>query len=85
MIYLHLTGSPPHLDLYDYKPTLLKLDGQPAPDEFIKGKRFAFTTGTPNLLGTRANSLSMAREAFGFRTQFPTCTKWPTRCASSSR
>ena len=53
MIYLHLTGSPPHLDLYDYKPKLVKLDGQPAPDEFIKGKRFAFTTGTPNLLGTR--------------------------------
>ncbi|HEX4146940.1 MAG TPA: DUF1501 domain-containing protein [Pirellulales bacterium] len=53
VIYLHLTGSPPHLDLYDYKPTLVKLDGQPAPDEFIKGKRFAFTTGTPNLLGTR--------------------------------
>jgi len=53
VIYLHLTGSPPHLDLYDYKPTLVKLDGQPAPDEFVKGKRFAFTTGTPNLLGTR--------------------------------
>ena len=53
VIYLHLTGSPPHLDLYDYKPMLVKLDGQPCPDEFIKGKRFAFTTGTPNLLGTR--------------------------------
>ncbi|HTU27610.1 MAG TPA: DUF1501 domain-containing protein [Pirellulales bacterium] len=53
VIYLHLTGSPPHLDMYDYKPTLVKLDGQPAPDEFVKGKRFAFTSGTPNLLGTR--------------------------------
>jgi Protein of unknown function (DUF1501) len=52
VIYLHLTGSPPTLDMYDYKPTLVKLNGQPAPDEFIKGKRFAFTTGTPSLLGT---------------------------------
>jgi hypothetical protein len=52
VIYLHLTGSPPHLDLYDYKPQLVKLDGQPCPDEFLKGKRFAFTTGTPKLLGT---------------------------------
>ncbi|MCC7420866.1 MAG: DUF1501 domain-containing protein [Planctomycetaceae bacterium] len=52
VIYLHLTGSPPHLDLYDYKPELVRLDGQPAPDSFIKGKRFAFTTGTPKLLGT---------------------------------
>ncbi len=52
VIYLHLTGSPPHLDLYDYKPELVKLSGQDAPDSFIKGKRFAFTTGTPKLLGT---------------------------------
>ncbi len=52
VIYLHLTGSPPHLDLYDYKPELVRLDGQLAPDEFIKGRRFAFTSGTPKLLGT---------------------------------
>src|ERR1051326_5932600 len=52
VIYLHLTGSPPHLDLYDYKPELVRLDGQLAPDAFIKGKRFAFTSGTPKLLGT---------------------------------
>jgi hypothetical protein len=52
VIYLHLTGSPPHLDLYDYKPELVKLTGKPCPDETIKGKRFAFTSGVPNLLGT---------------------------------
>ena len=52
MIYLHLTGSPPHLDLYDYKPELVKRTDQPCPDEFVKGKRFAFTSGTPKLLGT---------------------------------
>src|SRR5262249_28449271 len=52
VIYLHLTGSPPHLDLYDYKPELVKHDGQPCPEVFTKGKRFAFTSGTPKLLGT---------------------------------
>lgn len=52
VIYLHLTGSPPHLDMYDYKPELVKRDGQPCPDEFVKGKRFAFTSGTPKLMGT---------------------------------
>ena len=52
VIYLHLTGSPPHLDLYDYKPALVKHDGQPCPDAFVKGKQFAFTSGTPKLLGT---------------------------------
>lgn len=52
VIYLHLTGSPPHLDLYDFKPELVKHDGQPCPESLIQGKRFAFTSGTPKLLGT---------------------------------
>ena len=52
VIYLHMTGSPPHLDLFDYKPDLVKLSGKDAPESFIKGKRFAFTSGTPKLLGT---------------------------------
>ncbi len=52
VIYIHLSGSPPHLDLYDYKPELVKRTGQDCPDEFTKGKRFAFTAGTPKLLGT---------------------------------
>lgn len=53
VIYIHLTGSPPHLDMWDYKPELVKLDGQDCPDSFLEGKRFAFTAGTPKLLGTR--------------------------------
>lgn len=52
MIYLHMTGSPPHLDLFDYKPELVKRTGQPCPDDFLKGRRFAFTSGVPKLLGT---------------------------------
>ena len=52
VIYLHLTGSPPHLDMYDYKPELVKHDGKPCPDMYLKGKRFAFTSGVPKLLGT---------------------------------
>jgi len=53
VIYLHMTGSPPNLDLFDYKPELVRLDGQDCPQEFLAGKRFAFTSGTPKLLGTR--------------------------------
>ncbi len=52
VIYLHMTGSPPHLDLFDYKPELVKLDGQDCPNSFLEGKRFAFTSGVPKLLGT---------------------------------
>lgn len=53
VIYLHMTGSPPNLDLFDYKPKLIEMDGQDAPDSVLKGKEFAFTTGVPKLLGTR--------------------------------
>src|SRR6185369_15404219 len=52
VIVLHMAGSPPHLDLFDYKPELLKRTGQDCPAEFLKGKRFAFTSGVPKLLGT---------------------------------
>jgi hypothetical protein len=52
MIVIHLTGSPPHLDLYDHKPALVKHDGEDCPAETIAGKKFAFTSGTPKLLGT---------------------------------
>ena len=52
VIYLHMAGSPPHLDIFDYKPELVKRDGQPCPPSFLKGKQFAFTSGVPKLLGT---------------------------------
>ena len=52
VIYLHLTGSPPNLDVYDYKPELNKRDGQDCPQEFLAGRTFAFTSGTPKLMGS---------------------------------
>src|SRR5208283_3725608 len=52
VIFLHLSGAPPHLDMLDWKPELVKRNDQPCPEELIKGKRFAFTSGTPKLLGT---------------------------------
>jgi hypothetical protein len=53
VIYLHMTGSPPHLDLFDYKPELVRRDGQDCPETYLRGRRFAFTSGVPKLLGTR--------------------------------
>ena len=53
VIYLHMSGGPPHLDLLDYKPELVARDGQDCPDQYLKGRRFAFTSGTPKLLGTK--------------------------------
>ena len=52
VIYLHMTGSPPNLDLWDYKPELVKHTDEDCPQQFLEGRRFAFTTGVPKLLGT---------------------------------
>lgn len=52
IIVLHMSGAPPHLDMFDYKPELVKRNDQPIPESFVKGKTFAFTTGIPKLLGT---------------------------------
>src|SRR5436190_2038744 len=52
VIYLHMSGGPPHLDLFDYKPELVKWNDKACPDEYLKGKRFAFTSGVPKLMGT---------------------------------
>jgi hypothetical protein len=53
VIFLHMVGAPSQLDLFDYKPTLQKFDGEPCPKELLEGKRFAFLRGHPSLLGTK--------------------------------
>jgi uncharacterized protein (DUF1501 family) len=55
VIYLFMAGAPSTIDLFDNKPVLKKFDGQPCPDEIIKGERFAFIQGTPKLLGSPFN------------------------------
>lgn len=52
VIYLHMTGSPPNLDMFDRKPELLARDGQDVPDAFLAGREFAFTSGVPKLMGS---------------------------------
>src|SRR5258708_2704321 len=56
VIYLFMAGGPSQLELFDYKPRLQELNGQPIPDSFIKGRRFAFmdtfTKEHPKCLGT---------------------------------
>jgi hypothetical protein len=53
VIFLHMAGGPSQLELFDYKPGLQKLDGQPCPQSFLEGKRFAFIQGVPNMLGSQ--------------------------------
>ncbi|MBN8247493.1 MAG: DUF1501 domain-containing protein, partial [Verrucomicrobia bacterium] len=45
VIYLFQNGAPTHVDLFDYKPRLRELHGQPIPAEYVAGKRFSTMTG----------------------------------------
>ena len=54
VIYLHMAGSPSQLELFDYKPTLAKLHNELCPDSLLEGKKFAFISGVPKMLGPQA-------------------------------
>lgn len=55
VIFLFMAGGPSQLELFDYKPKLVELNGQPIPQSYIEGKRFAFMGSSHGvkLLGTR--------------------------------
>ena len=63
VIYLSMSGAPPQLDLFDFKPKLNELNMQPCPPELLKGQTFAFIKGTPKILGSPVQ----IREARGKR------------------
>jgi hypothetical protein len=53
IIYLFQAGGPSHLDLFDYKPELIKRDGQQMPDEMLKNIRLAQIGKDAAVLGTK--------------------------------
>ncbi|MBL9134066.1 MAG: DUF1501 domain-containing protein [Verrucomicrobiaceae bacterium] len=57
VIFLFMAGGPSQLDMFEHKPELQKRNGQPIPESFTKGKRFAFMDSShrTNLLATRYN------------------------------
>ena len=48
VIALIQNGGPSHADLFDWKPKLAQMHGQPVPEEFVAGKRFSTMTGKPD-------------------------------------
>lgn len=53
VIYLFMAGAPSQLDLFDYKPKLAELEGQPIPPSVIQGQRYAFIQPDAAVLGPR--------------------------------
>ena len=53
VIWLHMDGAPSTLDLFDYKPDLVKLQGQLVPESFLKDLKEGIRgIGTSKLLAT---------------------------------
>jgi len=52
VIWLHMDGAPSTLDLYDYKPELIKLAGQEIPKSFMAGIKEGVRGGTGKLFAT---------------------------------
>jgi hypothetical protein len=57
VIFLFMAGGPSQLELFDYKPVLQKYNGEPIPESYLEGKRFAFMDSSfknrSTLMGTR--------------------------------
>jgi hypothetical protein len=59
VIFLFMAGAPSQLDLFDYKPGLEKLHGQPLPKEISKGQRVtAMTRGKKQVICASAFKFS---------------------------
>ncbi len=53
VIFLFMEGGPSHVDLFDYKPVLQKMDGQPIPESIGKPKMTAQGSQNNNLRSSR--------------------------------
>lgn len=53
VIWLHMDGAPSTLDLFDYKPELVKLAGQEVPASFMKGIKEGVRGTSNKLLATQ--------------------------------
>ena len=53
VIYLFMAGAPSQLDLFDYKPKLVELEGKSIPPSVIAGQRYAFIQPDAAVLSPR--------------------------------
>ena len=67
VIFLRMSGGPPHLDLFDYKPELVKRNGQDCPASLTRASGSPSPAARPSCWARRRSSPSTARAAPGCR------------------
>lgn len=66
VIWLTMAGGPSHLETFDWKPELAKMDGKPMPESLTKGQQLAQLQGA---------QLKCFGPQWGFK-QFGKCGAW---------
>jgi hypothetical protein len=74
VIFLFMAGGPSHLETFDPKPLLNKLDGQKRPKEFGEAK-YQFVQGNAKLLGTKRTFQKHGRSGIEVSDLFPETAK----------
>src|SRR5271166_2830385 len=70
VIFLYMAGGPSHLDTFDPKPLLNRLDGQPRPREFGEG-RYQFVRPDARLLGSNRKFTRHGQSGIDISDLFP--------------
>lgn len=65
VIYLFMSGGPSQLDLFDYKPTLNKLNGQQLPDSVRGGQRLTGMSGNQSSIPLVGSPFKFAQHGQG--------------------
>ncbi len=71
VIFLFMDGGPSQLDLFDPKPTLAKLNGEPLPESMRKGLRFAFIKPTAKVWASRRPFRQYGQSGMSFSDWLP--------------
>src|SRR3712207_6441588 len=70
IIFLFMAGGPSHLETFDPKPLLNKLDGQKRPKEFGEAK-YQFVTNEAKILGTKRTFRKYGKSGIEVSDLFP--------------
>src|SRR5436190_7849891 len=65
IIFLHQSGAPSHVDLFDYKPKLAEMRGQDLPESVRKGQRLTGMTAGYNHYPLLSSPFKFAQHGAG--------------------
>jgi len=80
MIFLFMAGGPSHLETFDPKPLLNKLDGQRRPAEFGE-VQYQNVNSQSRILGTKRTFKKYGKSGIEIQIYFPTRRRLRTSCA----